>query len=148
MAEREKRDTRILPIQGATFLDLQLAGNGKRSQVAIRVENARLVVVPLSGAAWRCDLAAPVVVEASAHDDASITIRIRPQPGRSIVLERAVVIYPGSDDEWREDMDRFRTETGRWECGWCVTELDLRLAEVGLRGLSTPAASSKHRDSQ
>lgn len=98
----QQEDTlRTLPIEGAVLREFVVEGNGKDAEVSAVMADgssfhfeARDMEVTVHGV---------VLTEIQGPDD--ITLRVR-YTAKHLVLKRAQVLYPGSEEDWQEDMRR------------------------------------------
>ena len=118
---------RTLPFEGSRLRKLEFCGNGKDSDVLLEVDGFPRIVIYLSEARMDLTFATKLLVETSACDDAAITIRVRPRPDQAIILERAQLDFPGSEDDWRKELEGFRSGKSHAGGGWAASNLILTL---------------------
>jgi hypothetical protein len=119
---------RTLPFEGSRLRELVFCGNGKDSEVSLKVDGFPPIIIPLSRARMDLTFATELLVETSADGDTAITIRVNPPPDQTIILERAQLDFPGSEDDWHEELEGYRKSNGRRAVGgWAVSNLILRL---------------------
>ncbi len=124
-------ELRSLPIEGARLYELAFSGYGKRSEVSILAEGAPQVVISLADARMELTLACELTVTSRADDDLTVEWRIAPRADQHVVLRRAAVYYPGSDEDWADEVAQFaQGGRRRWELGWVVRMLVIRLASA------------------
>lgn len=118
---------RTLPFEGSRLRKLVFCGNGKDSDVSLDVDGFPPILIALSGARMDLTFATEILVETSACGDSAITICVSPPPDRAIILERAQLDFPGSEDDWRRELEQYRRGNGNEVGGWAVSNLILTL---------------------
>jgi hypothetical protein len=122
-----KEHVRALPFAGARLVRFSFCGNGKDSEVTIEAEGARKVVLPLSYAEMDIDTSGPMTIRTRGRGDTQVEIEIVPLPQQPVIVDEAIVVFTGDDDDCDAWDEAFRQLAHTGWPSWCVT-LRLRLA--------------------
>lgn len=118
---------RTLPIEGLALRELFRQGNGKDAEVQMVAADGRRFSFEV-GRLLRIAVSGTVLTEVRALDDVSLRVRYTAE---HLVLKRAQIEYPGSEEEWEEDLAKFGHEE---PLSWVIP-----LAELELVGVQGPA---------
>jgi len=129
---RRQLPRRQLPFRGE-LSELAIIGNGKDCTLQVRVPDGRGFGIPLDcyGINTNVTCCSGIVVSTSGAGDIALVVRYRPQPGWSMTLVRAELVYSGSEEDWARDcavwehMSRAQWPT---ESSWAVDRVDIELA--------------------
>jgi len=98
----ENAEMRTLPIEGLVLKELVVTGNGKDAEVRAVASDGRRFVFGSSMPRLKIAVQGTVLTEVTGPDDA--TLKVRYTAGH-LVLREARVRYPGSAEEWGDDVD-------------------------------------------
>jgi len=118
---RKQRPPRTLPIEGLPLREVVMEGNGKLSMVTIKAADGRDFRFGVSDFLLRIATRGFVKTEVHALDD--ITFRIR-YSAENLVLKRAQIDYPGTEDNWKADVETFK---GGTRMSWGMSSVDFEL---------------------
>lgn len=128
MLVMSKETIRTLPFEGSRIHELVFCGNGKDSEVILGIDGFPPISIPLSAARMDLTLAAELTVETSAFGDPAVKIRVIFLAEQPIVLSRAKVDYPGTEEDWSKELEGYRRGNCHAVGGWCVSNLLLTLS--------------------
>jgi hypothetical protein len=117
---------RTLAIEGLVLRELVMEGNGKDAEVQVVAADGRRFSFEVGGGHLRIAVSGAVLTEVQSIDDASLRMRYTAE---HLVLKRARIAYPGTEEEWERDMGR-RGREGPLK--WVIPFADLEL--VGAQG--------------
>jgi len=112
----EKTEMRMLPIEGLVLRELVVEGNGKDAEVYAIASDGRRFVFASSGPRLRIEVQGAVLTEITGPDDATLKVRYT---ASRLLLREARVRYPGSAEEWVDDVDALNS--GR-HMSWAIQD--------------------------
>jgi hypothetical protein len=115
---------KALPLEDAELAELTVEGNGKHATVTVCTTDGRTVEFPASQGRVRVVAHAGVVVETTGAGDLALTVHVS---GPGVVIRHARVQYPGTDDEWPDDLAAYQNPEP-WSLGsWAVEAAEFEL---------------------
>ena len=110
----EKAEIRTLPIEGLMLSEFVVAGDGKDAEMCALTRDGRRLVFSVSESPrLRIAVHGTVLMEITGPDDATLMVRYT---AARLILGEARIHYPGSAEEWADDMDRLsRGRPMRWK---------------------------------
>ena len=93
---------RVLPIEGLLLNELVVEGNGKDAEVRALTSDGRRFAFGTSGSRLKIAVQGAVLTEVTGPDDATLKVRYTAD---RLVLRTARIRYPGSAEEWEEDVN-------------------------------------------
>lgn len=93
---------RTLPIEGLVLREFVVEGNGKDAEVRAIASDGRRFVFGSSEPHLKIAVQGTVLTEVTGPDDATLKVRYT---ASRLVLREARVRYPGSAEEWADDVD-------------------------------------------
>lgn len=117
---------RALPLAGKKLVKFHYRGYPKSAWVCVEAEGGHTFVMPLREGCFDLDLSGPAtLVKIFGEGDIVVEVEIEALPEHPIVINEATLDYPGSDEEWRDDLDSYAH--GREIGVWAVNLLRLQL---------------------
>jgi hypothetical protein len=113
----EKAEIRTLPIEGLVLSEFTVAGNGRDAEMRVRTRDGRLFVFGVNESCrLRIAVRGAVLTEITGPYDTTLIVRYT---AAHLVLGEARMHYPGSAEEWTEDMDRL---SRGWRMIWRIKD--------------------------
>lgn len=109
----EKAEIRTLPIEGLVLSEFIMTGNGKDAEMRVLTRDDRRFVFGVNESCrLRIAVRGAVLTEITGPYDTTLIVRYT---AARLVLGEARIYYPGSAEEWADDMDRLsRGRPMRW----------------------------------
>jgi hypothetical protein len=118
---QEEDTLRTLPIEGAALREFVVEGSGKDTEVSAVMADGRRFRFEARDAQLEVTVRGTVLTEIQGPDD--MTLRFR-YTAKRLVLKRAQVLYPGSEEDWQEDMKR---QGGGQSLSWTIRVANFEL---------------------
>jgi hypothetical protein len=108
-------------MEGLALRELVMQGNGKDAEVRVVSADGRRFCFEVGGGSLRIAVRGTVLTEVQSLDDVSLRVRYTAE---HLVLARARIHYPGSEEDWEKDLAKRRSNES---LSWVIPYTDLEL---------------------